>query len=124
MNYRDQLPENCPPDEAEEIAVQLLVFRLVRHSPPNDDDFQSQRAERPEAQFRVSECQACGLSVFLDRRDCERANMLPKLRNLIVCQVTLEPGSGSIQQTGLLSHHTYWPCRDFDILSHCAVESE
>ena len=65
MNYREPLPENCPPDEAEEIAAPRLVYHLVRNNPPTDDDFQSQQAERPDRVFQdVTECQARGLSVF------------------------------------------------------------
>jgi hypothetical protein len=28
MTYREPLPENCPPDAAEEIAADRLLFRL------------------------------------------------------------------------------------------------
>lgn len=106
MSYREQLPEGCPPEAADEIAVPRDVFRLVRSSPPKVDDFRSQRAEKPDAIFQVSECQARGLSVFAERRDSERALKLPTLRGRLICRLRLEAGAGRIQQIGRPSHHT------------------
>ena len=64
MTYREPLPDDCPPDQAEEINSPRVVYRLVRNNPPNDDDFRSQRAERPERVFRnATECQS-GLCTF------------------------------------------------------------
>jgi hypothetical protein len=123
MSYRDPLPEGCPPDAAEEIAASRVVFRLVRSDPPTSDDFLSQRQEKPGREFPgVSECHACGLSVFADRKDAEaKALRLPTLKGRKVCRVTLSAGAGRIQQTFQPSHHTWWPLAAFDILAHCGV---
>src|SRR6516162_8369758 len=107
MSYREQLPEGCPPDAAEEIASPREVFRLVRSNPPTLDDFRSQRTQKPQAVFQVNECQARGLSVFAERRDSERALKLPTLRGRLICRLQLDNGSGRIQQTGRPSHHTW-----------------
>lgn len=123
MSYRESLPEGCPPDAAEETAVPREVFRLVRNHPPTLEDFRSQRAEKPNAIFHVTECQARGLSVFAERRDAaDKALKLPRFRGCLVCRVTLQPGAGRIQQTFQPSHHTWWPLAAFDILAHCGVE--
>ena len=124
MSYRDPLPEGCPPDAAEEITTPRVAFRLVRTDPPTPDDFLSQRQENPGRMFSgVTECQACGLSVFADRRDVEaRALKLPRLKNRKLCRVTLPAGAGRIQQTFQPSHHTWWPLAAFDILAHRGVE--
>ena len=122
MSYRELLPEQCPPEAAEEITTPREVFRLVRNNSPTLDDFKSQRAEKPDAIFNVTECQARGLSVFTEHRDSERALKLPRLRGCLICQLQLEAGAGRIQQTGRPSHHTWWPLAEFDILAHCGVE--
>ena len=89
MTYREPLPEGCPPDDAEEITAPRVVYRLVRNSPPNDDDFRSQRAENPRRIFhRVTECQARGVSVYANRRDAERQTEIPRLKGLAICQVS------------------------------------
>ena len=116
MTHREPLPENCPPNEAEEITSPRLVYRLVRNNPPTDDDFRSQRAERPDRIFRdVTECQARGLSVFTTRNVAERLSASGRLQGLSVCHVTLAPGAGRIQPTGRRSHHTWWPLADYDV---------
>lgn len=123
MNFREPLPANCPPMEAENVVAARFVFRLVRADPPTLHDFRSQREEKPDAVFRVTECQARGLSVHADRCDSEKATRLPALRGRLVCRVRLEAGAGRIQQTGRLSHHSWWPLADFDILAHCDMEA-
>ena len=122
MTYREPLPENCPPDEAEAIDATRLVYRLVRNNPPTDDDFQSQRAARPDRVFHdVTECQARGLSVFVSRNVAEQLSTTGSLQGTAVCQVTLTAGAGRIQPTGRRSHHTWWPLADYHILANCQV---
>ena len=59
--YREQLPDGCPPENAETVVSEQFFYRLVRQEAPTEDDFKSQRAKRPLARFmRVSECQALG----------------------------------------------------------------
>lgn len=123
MSYREPLPEDCPPVEAEEITAARTVFRLSRSNPATLDDFLSQRAEKPEAVFNVTECQARGLSVFADRRDAEKLKKLPKFRRCSICRVQLVTGAGRILKTGSNSHHTWWPLAEFDILAYCRMEA-
>ena len=123
MNYREPLPQGCPPAAAEEVSATWRVFRLVRTNPPADSDFRSQRAEKPSRRFRsVTECQARGLSVFTARKDAARALKLPSQRGRLLCRVQLEADAGHIQQTNRPSHHTWWPLAEFDILARCAME--
>ena len=124
MNYREPLPEDCPPDDAEEITAHRAVYRLVRNKPPTDGDFRSQRAENPHRVFRrVTECQSRGMSVFADHRDAERQTEIPRLKGLAVCRVDLVTGAGHIQKTGGSSHYTWWPYADYDILANCRMMS-
>ena len=91
-------------------------------NPPTDDDFRSQRAERPDHVFRdVTECRARGLSVFASRNVAEHLSTSGNLQGTAVCQVTLTPGAGRIQPTGRRSHYTWWPLANYDILANCQV---
>ena len=122
MTYRESLPDGCPPEEAEDVSETRVVFRLVRNRPPTDDDFRSQRAEKPNRPFPgVSECQARGLSVHGELRDSERMVKLPVHKGKHVCRVRLEAGAGRIQKTGRDSHHTWWPYAGFDIVGNCSL---
>lgn len=120
MTYRETLPEDCPPDDAEEINAPRVVYRLVRNNPPTDGDFQSQRAERPDRVFRdVTECRARGVSVFASLEAAEGRSTRGSLKGRAICRVVLGPGAGRIQPTGRRSHHTWWPLADYDILANC-----
>ena len=99
MNYREPLPEDCPPETAEEITAPRLVYRLVRHTTPTDADFRSQRAEKPYLELRnITECQARGLSVFANRTDAERRSKSGQLLGTMVCEVTLSQGQDASQK--------------------------
>lgn len=122
MPYREPLPENCPPETAEEITEPRIVYRLVRNDPPTDDDFRSQRAANPHLARRgMTECQARGLSVFVSYADAERRSRNGRLQGAMVCEVTLTRGAGRIARTGRRSHHTWWPLADFDITQNSRV---
>ena len=119
--YREPLPEDCPPPQAEEIISLRIVFRIVWNNPPTADDFRSRRAEKPEADFRASECQARGLSVFAQLEDAKAAARRARMIGAMFSRVVLDKGAGHIQKTGRNSHYTWWALADFDILSRCQV---
>ena len=120
--YREPLPEDCPPPQAEEIDAPRIVYRLVENAPPTDDDFSSWRAKNLAEQPRtVSECQARGVSVYSRSRDVRKLIELYGAKEARVCQVALDRGAGRIQKTGRWSHYTWWPLADFDILRYCQV---
>ena len=121
MTFREPLPDGCPPPDAQEITQALVVFRLVDGDPPTDDDFRSQRAQKPNNQFNVPECQARGLSVFSKLRDAEKQLRMPNHNGKLICRATLDRGAGHILKTGRKSHFTWWPLADFDTLNHCQM---
>ena len=123
MPYREPLPENCPPETAEEITEPRIVYRLVRNNPPTDADFRSQRAANPQRHFRIPECQVRGLSVFSDYQVAVSWSRSRSLRGTQVCRVTLNRSAGRIQKTGSAAHYTWWPLAAYDIPAHCQVAS-
>ena len=107
MTYREPLPDDCPPDTADEITSPRLVYRLVRNYPPTDDDFHSQRAERPDRVFRnISECQARGLSVRTNLVSAMELMGFRTMRGRMLCQVQVDHGAGRIMQTSGDPHHS------------------
>ena len=117
------MPPDCPPADAVEIVEPRIVYRLVRIDPPSLDDFRSQRAENPGAAFRgVTECQARGVSVFLDIEDVDNRRERPHLSDRLICEVVLDEGAGRILQPNPnKSHCTWWPLADYNILAKCRV---
>ena len=106
MLYREPLPDDCPPHDAAEITAPRIVYRLVRHNPPVDDDFRSQRAVNPQRYFRIPECQVRGISVFDDYLVAVSWTNSRNLRGTLVCRVTLDRGAGRILKTGSQAHYT------------------
>jgi len=126
LEYRETLPASCPPGDAYEIKTDLEVFRLVSKFPPSDNDFDSQRALKPKAVFSFSECDARGVSVWTKMEDVLHAKKLPKFNGnkSVVCKVRLHGGAGRIKQTGSnSSHKTWWPYKEYDIISRCEAIS-
>ena len=121
IDYREKLPDGCPPADAQEISNVVVVFRLVRSDPPTDEDFKSLRALRPLQKFGTPECVALGLSVHKDLKRCEKLASLPKFKGCFVAKLSLGPGAGKIKQTFSNSHHTWWPRCEYDITAICEV---
>ena len=121
MTFREPLPDGCPPPDAQEITQDIVFFRLVEGNPPTDDDFRSQRAQKPNNQFGVPECQTRGLSVFSEISEAAKQLKRPNHNGKLICRVTLGQGAGYIVKTGRKSHFTWWPLADFDILNHCQM---
>ena len=107
MTYREPLPDDCPPDTADEITSPSLVYRLVRNYPPIKDDFRSQRAKRSDRVFRnVSEYQARGLSVRTNLVSAMELMGFRPMRGRMLCQVQMDHGAGRIMQTSGDPHHS------------------
>lgn len=123
MKYREPLPADCPPDDAEDITADMTVFRLVRGNPPTDDDFRSQRVESPNRKFPVDECTTRGLSVFSLEKDAkEKTLKIHRLRDHLIYHVKLTTGAGKIRKSSGSSHITWWPFANFDILACCNIK--
>ena len=120
--YREELPDGCPPKNADEILGEVICYRLVHNMPPNDEDFRSQRALHPNQDFDIPECQVRGLSVFIRAADARRRSRTGRnLRGTKVAKMTLTQGAGYLKKTGTRSHHTWWPYKQFDVLANCEV---
>ena len=124
MEYLESLLDldDCPPDDAEEIVAPRIVYRLVRSDPPSLDDFRSQRYLDPNGEWDVTECEARGVSVFINRRGANKRRRGRNLIGTLLCEVVLDKGAGRIHQKNPKSAHcTWWPLANYDILANCRV---
>ena len=114
MNWYEELPLNCPPEEAS--APKATYFRLGS-IPPDDSDFWSHRLRFPHKQFQVSECVARSLSIFDDQNAAERLKrLLPAMRLKPIFEIDLTKKDGLVQQTGNDPHHfSWWRSTEFDL---------
>lgn len=123
LEYREPLPDDCPPPDAEELVEPRIVYRLVRNNPPGLDDFRSFRALNPDRELRnVTECQMRGVSVFINLKGVDAVRQRRNLRRTLICAVVLDKGAGRILLTNPeTSHCAWWPLADYDILANCQV---
>ena len=121
MRYRDELPGNCPPPEAEEIAAPRIVHHFARRVPPTRRDFRSQRQRRSGSdRSAADECIAAGLSVFADPAEMADMQRRGYFARRIICRVVLSRGAGKILKTRGGSHYTWWPAAEWDIAASCS----
>lgn len=111
-SFPDHFPEDCPFSNARNI--QMEAYRWVGNDPPQPQDFVPLSQQRGGLSFSDSnsECQACGLSVFVDAQDAILAQKCSKsLRGKRLAVGIIEPESGKVAPTPRdgNSHHTWWP---------------
>lgn len=119
--FREPLPNECPPDYAEEVSGTLIFYRLVKNQTVTEGDFDSARALSPSNRFSKDECHVRGVSVFARDEDLKKISKLRRHREKRICLVVLNQGAGYIEPNGQGSHHTWWPLADYDILGSCKV---
>lgn len=120
MMWFENLPPNCPPDDAESPS-DFLCFRLANQNPPGEKDYLSHRELYPEKKFNVNECRARSLSVFSERSECEKIQKLPANRKKHLVAFRLFPKCGVIKKTGKSkAHYSWWVLAGF--LSHLVME--
>jgi hypothetical protein len=120
LMWFENLPRNCPPDDAE-FPSNFLCFRLASQNPPRESDYLSHRELYPEKKFNVNECRSRSLSVFSEKSECEKIKKLPANREKHLVAFRLFPKCGPIQKTGKSeAHYSWWVLAGF--LSHLVLE--
>ena len=108
MQWPDYYPENCPPKEAKPASG--TVYRLVRHNPPQAEDFLSTWEEFP-GRFPKPTIKNSGVSVYTNLQDIERLKKrIRQLKDRKTAEGKLNPMFGLIQRTEGKEkfHHTWW----------------
>lgn len=114
----EPMPDQCPPEDA--VETSLTAFHFCREVPPGPSDFEP-LTRRPHRPFDSAEheCQASGISVFVDRADALALRALvPKFRKWVLSVVFIGPTDGRVKHTSGVgrspSHHTFWPYQGSD----------
>lgn len=116
MKWFEELPQSCPPADAQ--PCQGVFYRIVAVEPPMSSDFFSQRKLQPHRVFAgqgIDECIARAVSLFKDKSDAAKRLRLPKFRNSTIARVTLQPKDGLIKKTFQNSHYSWWRSSEFNV---------
>jgi hypothetical protein len=111
------LPENCPPGDAQ--PAEGTFFRFVKDDPPSRRDF-VRPIDLPGASARHGpdeRCEASALSLFADQEDVQKARaLIPGFGKKKVARGELAPHMGVLKHTAppiaeqpvFESHHDWW----------------
>ena len=112
MIFPAYYPQNCPPFASEPANGE--VFRLVRNSPPEREDFQT-HFETGKLPF-AEPCLRCGLSVFTNLSDViHQRTIYPMLGTFVAKgQLTTTDGVTMLTKGRFPSHTTWWPFERID----------
>jgi hypothetical protein len=113
MKWPENLPESCPPNDAEK-CKSIIVYRFLNDSENISRSFLTVRELQPKRTFPQAEkeCRACSLSVFTDKDEVVKLqSTIPRWRKPVAI-VRLDENSGKIKHTPSPdtdnSHHSWW----------------
>ena len=123
MKFREELPCNCPPTDAEDTDCSRMMYRLIRGEIPTEEDFHSLRKRKPKAQFKTAsdKCNATGISLFSDPNWAKKRTSR-EMKNFQLCRLRLQKGAGKIVKSYGPHHYTWWPSAEVDILRYCEIQ--
>lgn len=114
MNWYEELPNNCPPNDAVEPNGQEF-FRLCEVNPASNSDFYSQKKENSNRIFAgVSECILRAVSLWDDQNKCLKQKKYPAQRKKVLGKIELSKEDGLIKNTFKPNHYSWWRSDKFD----------
>jgi hypothetical protein len=118
MPRPEYYPQSCPPHSAQE-KEDLTIYRYVKNDPPNVNDFKSNKSVNLTKDFGEKDCEACGLSVLIDKEDAVKGReKIPGFAKKKIAQGLIGLGDGEVLHTPSTisaSHHTWWKNEADDI---------
>lgn len=121
QQWSEQLPDQCPPDNAFN-PDGLVFYRLSVTAQPTANDFKSQRAICQTCKFDVSECIARSISVWNDIDKCLNLLKLPRHKGKTAIKLELTSNDGLVLQTFKPNHYSWWRTKTFDIAAVSIIQ--
>jgi hypothetical protein len=119
--YKEELPDECPPQDAEDIQS-IVFYRLVESHPPTAKDFLSLKAQSPSKVFKSHECEARAVSVSVELDGALDLLKLPTQKGKQIAKLSLGANTGKHKRTFARAHHHSWWIYNFcDPLLYCEV---
>ena|SRR5690554_819974 len=114
MSWYEELPNNCPPNDAVSPNDQEF-FRLCVENPAQDSDFYSQKKENPTRNFAgIPDCVLRSVSLWNDRNKCLKQKKFPTQKNKVLGKIKLNEEDGLIKNTFKENHYSWWRSDSFD----------
>jgi hypothetical protein len=120
--YLDELPDACPPGEAEYGDAEL--YKAIDGKQPKDKDFKS-FAERERPNIDPALCESWGLSVWPHMAAVQHAlDAIPHFQRKCIIKFNITKDDGCLAFTPSKKqpdHHTFWKAADCNILNSCEI---
>lgn len=120
--WAPQLPDNCPPEKAQDPTGQIL-YRFLDKADVRADDFRSHR-ELGRHTGGAPECVARAVSVYSNLTFCRKFHRLATHRKKKLARITLTIGQGVLSPPDSTSHISWWRCGALDPLPMAAMVNE
>jgi len=119
IQYKEELPDGCPPLDAEDIQS-IVFYRLVESHPPTEKDFLSQKALNPSINHKSHECEAHAVSVSVELNGAQDLLKLPTQKGKLIAKLNLGGNTGKHKRTfARAHHHSWWIYNSCDPLFYC-----
>lgn len=119
IQYKEELPDGCPPLDAEDIQG-IVFYRLVASHPPTEKDFLSLKALNPSKNHKSLECEARAVSVSVELNGALDLLKLPTQKGKLIAKLNLGGNTGKYKRTfARAHHHSWWIYNSCDPLSFC-----
>nr|WP_321222921.1 hypothetical protein [uncultured Psychroserpens sp.] len=121
MNWHEDLPEFCPPDDVFDPNGDEY-YRLCKDNPAVSSDFCSQKSENSTRKFAgISECILSSVSIWNDKNKCLAQKKYPTQKNKRLGKIILNPNDGKIKNTFKPNHFSWWRSESFDFNSAIVI---
>jgi hypothetical protein len=115
LNYKENLPENCPLPESADVAL-ADVWRLLRLKKATDACFKSQAAQNIENKQKKCECGWASCSFFQGDKFTKDLMKLQWCKNFVArAEMEIPVGSGRSMKVG--NHVHFWAYDHFDFVN-------
>jgi hypothetical protein len=118
MEFCEELPPQCPPPEAEDIAIEE-AWRVVSGAELTAEDFYSHARKQIPKRPTATDCDHASCSLFTSRdKVAALASRLPKTRiaNPWIARVAIPVGAGLSVANKKTLHVHLWMYKSFDPL--------
>lgn len=107
MTYLEALPDQCPPNDADDVAL-IRVYRMVNENPPAADDFKSYAALGKENKHGSNPCGWASCSLVYNPE--AHKSRWPKLREATVkfARLDIPEGTGKSKSKKNSNHIHFW----------------
>ena len=124
LQYREELPADCPPESAIAITEPTTRYRLLRNPTAEEADFHSYAYQRgsPNPRLRRTPCEQHGISLMVSVQEARNLLHSPYNRDgrwQAIGVLTISPGAGKLNPVELNGHQTWWPTKEFNPSEDC-----